>query len=65
MLDELVTTTHRDTKGAQHALALAQVRLSVLFVLNIHIESFTFKEDFQICVMLKNWVASNLVQHPL
>lgn len=57
------SSAHGDAKRAEHALALTQVGLPILLVLDIHIESFTLKEDLQVGVVLENRVASNLVQH--
>ena len=63
MFDKFRSSTNGNTKGAQHSLALANIRLSVFLILNINVESFTFQEDFQIAIMLQNRMTSNLVKH--
>ena len=63
MFHEFASSAHRETKRAKHALALAEVGFSILFILDINIESLTFKEDLQITIVLENWVASNFIQH--
>lgn len=65
MFHKLVTATNRNTKGTKHALALTKIRLPVLLILDINIESLAFEEDLQITIVLENWVTSNLIQHPL
>lgn len=65
MLHEFASSADVDTEGAQHALALAEIWLSVLFVLDVHIKSFTFEEDLQVGIVLENRVTGDLVQHPL
>jgi hypothetical protein len=63
MFHKLGSSTNGNTKGAQHSLALANIGLSIFLILNINVESFTFQEDFQIAIMLKNRMAGNLVKH--
>lgn len=61
MFHEFASSTNINSERAKHALALAQIGLSVLFVLDIDIESFTLKEYLQISIVLENWMAGNLV----
>jgi hypothetical protein len=63
MFHKFGSSTNRDTEGAQHSLAWANIGLSVSLILNIDVESFTFQENFQIAIMLKNRMAGNLVKH--
>jgi hypothetical protein len=63
MLHELASTADRDTERAKHSLALANIGFPVFLILNIDIEGFTLKEDFQVSVMLKNGMTGNLVKH--
>lgn len=63
MFHKFGSSTDGNTKGAQHSLAWANIGLSVFLILNINGESFTFQEDFQIAIMLKNRMAGNLVKH--
>lgn len=63
MFHKLASSTHGETKRAKHALALTEVGFPILFILDINIESLTFKEDLQITIVLKNWVTSDFIQH--
>jgi hypothetical protein len=63
MFHKFGSSTNGNTKGTQHSLALANIGLSIFLILNINVESFTFQEDFQIAIMLKNRMAGNLVKH--
>ena len=65
MLDKFTTSTDINAKGAEHALVLTEVRLSVLLVLDIEVESLAFQEDFEVPVLLENGMRRDLVQHAL
>ena len=49
--------------GPEHAFALAQAGVLALFVLDVDIEGFAFKEKLQVTVVLQNGMCSRLVEH--
>jgi hypothetical protein len=65
MLDEFSASTHADSKRAKHTLALTKIWLSILLVLDVHVESLTLKEDFEVAIMLEYRMSGNLVEHAL
>lgn len=60
---ELVAATDIDPKRAQHPLTLAEIRFFPFLVLDINVESFAFKKQLQVCIVLQGRVACNLVEH--
>lgn len=65
MLNELATSTNGNTQRTKHALALTQVRLTILFILHVQSKGLALQEYLEICIMLENRMRCNLINHTL
>jgi hypothetical protein len=65
MLNELATSANGNTQGTKHALTLTQIRLAILFILHINSKCLALQEYLEVCIMLKNGMRRNLVDHAL